>query len=46
LNENYSSKYEFEAGAMDGTVYTLTDSVLHSMFNDNLFPPCLVEKLE
>ena len=47
LNSSYKLQWELgEEDAMDGVVYKVTNSIFSSMFEENLLPPEILDKLE
>ena len=46
LDQNYTKQDEYEEGAMDKTVYLLTNSLLHSIYKQNILPSDIVDQFE
>ena len=46
LDRNYTSQDVHEEGAMDSTVYLLTNQVLQSIFEANLLPADILAQLQ
>ena len=46
LDNGYTSPEVYEEGAMDRTVYLLTNSVLQSIYKENILPSAIIDQFK